>query len=107
MDSTDLVGKPIVHASALKQACGEAIYLDDIPKIVGELYLSFVLSTRAHAKILNVDTSQAFRLKGVVAYYDAKDISEHSNMIGPIFHDEELFISKEVLYHQKYFLNIG
>ena len=29
---TDLVGRPIVHMSGLKQATGEAVYLDDIPK---------------------------------------------------------------------------
>ncbi|XP_058793000.1 xanthine dehydrogenase isoform X2 [Phymastichus coffea] len=94
--TTDLVGKPIIHASAYKQATGEAVYLDDLPKIVGELYLSFVLSTRAHANILKVDPSQALNLKGVVAFFDANDIPDHENSIGPILHDEEMFISKKV-----------
>lgn len=75
---------------------GEAIYLDDLPKIVGELYLSFVLSTKAHAKILKVDPSQALSLKGVVAFYDANDVPEHENYVGPVLHDEEMFVSKKV-----------
>ncbi|XP_014214847.1 xanthine dehydrogenase-like [Copidosoma floridanum] len=94
--STDLVGKPIIHASAMKQVTGEAVYLDDMPKITNELYLAFVLSTRAHARILKVDPSQALNVKGVVAFYDANDIPEHNRHVGPIFHDEELFVSKEV-----------
>ncbi|KAJ8673550.1 hypothetical protein QAD02_004812 [Eretmocerus hayati] len=96
VESTNMIGKPIVHASAFKQAAGEAQYLDDIPKYTGELYLAFVLSTRAHAKILNIDASQALAMKGVVAFYDAKDIPEHNRYVGAIIHDEEVFVSKEV-----------
>ncbi|XP_014226482.1 xanthine dehydrogenase [Trichogramma pretiosum] len=96
VNSNDLVGKPIIHASAMKQAAGEAVYLDDIPRMEGELYLAFVLSTRAHAKILKVDPSQALAMKGVVAFYDANDVPEHNRAVGPIFHDEEVFVSKEV-----------
>ena len=95
-DPNDLVGKPIVHASAMKQAAGEAIYMDDIPKRSDELYLSFVLSNRAHAKILKVDPTQALAMKGVIAFYDSNDVPEDNRMVGPIFHDEELFVSKKV-----------
>lgn len=97
-NSTDLLGKPIVHASALKQAAGEAIYMDDMPKFVGELYLAFVLSTRAHANILKVDPSQALNIKGVVAFYDANDIPEENRYVGPVLHDEEVFVSKKVRF---------
>ena len=34
---------------------GTAVYVDDIPKIEGELYLALVTSKKAHAKIVNVD----------------------------------------------------
>lgn len=96
LNSVDLVGKPIVHVSAMKQAAGEAVYLDDMPKIVGELYLAFVLSTKAYAKILKIDPSQALSVKGVVAYYDANDIPDHNRYVGPVLHDEEVFVSNEV-----------
>jgi len=42
----DPVGKPLKHKSADLQACGEATYIDDIPKREDEVYLAFVLSTR-------------------------------------------------------------
>lgn len=48
----DTVGRPLVHLSAAKQACGEAVYCDDIPHYENELYLTLVTSTQAHAKIL-------------------------------------------------------
>ncbi|XP_046738971.1 xanthine dehydrogenase isoform X2 [Diprion similis] len=95
-ERTDLVGRPIIHASALKQATGEAIYCDDMPKFVGELYLALVISTRAHAKIIKIDASAALALKGVEAFFSAKDVPDDRRWIGPIFHDEELFISEKV-----------
>ena len=92
--STDLIGRPIVHMSALKQATGEALYCDDYPKIQGELYLAFVLSTESHAKILKIDASKALEMEGVVAFYDANDVE--NNTTGPIFHDEEVFYNKKI-----------
>ena len=32
----DPVGRPIPHTSAIKQATGEAVYVDDIPPIISE-----------------------------------------------------------------------
>lgn len=90
------VGQPKVHTSAFKQATGEAVYIDDMPKIENELYLAFVRSTRANAKLLSIDASAALKLPGVHAFFSAKDLSPHANEVGPIFHDEEVFISKNV-----------
>lgn len=50
----DMVGRPLVHLSAAKQASGEAVYCDDIPHYENELYLTLVTSTKAHAKIVYV-----------------------------------------------------
>ncbi|XP_076238841.1 xanthine dehydrogenase rosy isoform X2 [Calliopsis andreniformis] len=98
-DKTDLVGRPVVHTSALKQATGEAIYCDDIPQFCEELYLTPVLSTRAHAKILKIDATKALSLEGVVAFYSAKDVPAENLRYGPIFHDDELFASEKVCSH--------
>ncbi|XP_060647418.1 xanthine dehydrogenase [Drosophila nasuta] len=94
--SYDPVGKPKVHAAALKQATGEAIYTDDIPRMDGELYLGFVLSTKAKAKLTKVDASEALALEGVHHFFSAKDITEHENEVGPVFHDEHVFAAGEV-----------
>lgn len=90
----DPIGRPKVHVSALKQATGEAIYCDDIPRMDNELYLALVLSTRAHAEILSIDASTALSLKGIHAFYCHKDLTEEENSVGAVFHDEQVFASK-------------
>ncbi|CAG8771433.1 14429_t:CDS:10, partial [Gigaspora margarita] len=74
-----IVGKPISHASAMKQATGEAIYVDDIPRTEGELYGALVTSQKAHAKILNIDPSQALKVPGVKGFFSAKDVPGHNS----------------------------
>lgn len=55
-----MVGRPVMHLSALKQATGEAVYCDDIPHFENELYLALVTSTKAHAYIKWVLTNHQF-----------------------------------------------
>lgn len=57
-----VVGKQIPHLSGLKQATGEAEYIDDLPKFDGELYGGLVLSGRAHAKLLKYATLSSFQI---------------------------------------------
>lgn len=90
------LGQPQVHASAFKQATGEAVYIDDMPRFNNELYMAYVLSTKAHARLVSIDATEALKLDGVHAFFSARDLSEHENAIGPVFHDEELFISERV-----------
>lgn len=92
----DPIGRPKVLLSALKQATGEAVYCDDMPKWTNELYLALVLSTKAHAKILNIDTDSALHLPGVHRFFCAKDLDDHANKVGPIEHDEYVFVPHTV-----------
>ena len=80
----------------MKQATGEAVYCDDIPKHENELYLALVLSTKAHAKLVSIDATEALQEPGVYAFFSAKDLSPEKNKIGPLFPDEEVFISATV-----------
>lgn len=61
----------------------------------GELFISFVLSRRAHARIVSVDPKPALALKGVHDYIDHKDVPG-LNKFGPEMPDEEVFATKEV-----------
>ncbi|GAB0088991.1 Xanthine dehydrogenase [Sergentomyia squamirostris] len=90
------IRRPQVHASAFKQATGEAIYCDDMPRFENELYLAFVLSSKSHARILNIDPTKALALPGVVAFYSAKDIPKEKNIYTLLCGDEEIFISSTV-----------
>ena len=58
---------------------GEAIYIDDIPRMKNELHIAFVLSSKAHAKLLNIDATHALQSKDVVDFYCAKDINPVNN----------------------------
>nr|XP_056717292.1 aldehyde oxidase 3-like [Euleptes europaea] len=89
----DPVGRPIKHESGIKHATGEAVYTDDIGPIDGQLYMAVVTSTRAHAKILSIDISEALAAPGVVTVVSAADIpgkngDEH----------EKVFADDEVIY---------
>jgi Aldehyde oxidase and xanthine dehydrogenase, a/b hammerhead domain len=44
------------------QVTGEAVYVDDMPLPANALHAVFVLSTRPHAKLLNVDASAALEV---------------------------------------------
>jgi xanthine dehydrogenase/oxidase len=55
------------------------------------LHGALVLSTRAHAKIISVDESEALKVSGVHAFYSSKDISDERNKLGLVIKDEKLF----------------
>ncbi|KAI5610778.1 xanthine dehydrogenase/oxidase, partial [Silurus asotus] len=93
----DVVGRPVMHLSALKQATGEAIYCDDIPRFENELCLALVTSTKAHAYIKSINTDDAMALPGVVLFVSAKDIPG-SNKTGPVVYDETVFAEDKVTY---------
>ncbi|XP_009460630.1 PREDICTED: aldehyde oxidase [Nipponia nippon] len=70
----DPVGRPIMHLSGIKHATGEAVYVDDLPSVDGELFLAVVTSSRAHAKIVSIDTSEALKAPGVFDIITAHDV---------------------------------
>lgn len=90
----DMVGRPLPHLAANMQASGEAVYCDDIPRYENELSLRLVTSTRAHAKITSIDTSEAKKVPGFVCFLTSEDIP-NSNETG-IFNDETVFAKDEV-----------
>nr|XP_045005149.1 xanthine dehydrogenase/oxidase [Jaculus jaculus] len=90
----DMVGRPLPHLAAGMQASGEAVYCDDIPCYENELALRLVTSTRAHAKITSIDTSEAKKVPGFVCFLSADDIPG-SNVTG-ICSDETVFAKDKV-----------
>ncbi|KAK7065266.1 hypothetical protein SK128_021569 [Halocaridina rubra] len=95
--SLDPIGRPMTHTSALKQATGEAIYVDDMPHFENELYAGFVYSNRAHAKIISIDETDALLMDGVEGFFCARDLPGERNKIGVEIHDEEIFASEKVI----------
>nr|WGH49440.1 xanthine dehydrogenase [Tupaia chinensis] len=90
----DMVGRPVPHLAANMQASGEAVYCDDIPRYENELSLRLVTSTKAHAKIKSIDTSEAKKVPGFVCFLSSDDIPG-SNVTG-LGNDETVFAKDEV-----------
>jgi xanthine dehydrogenase/oxidase len=94
-----VVGKQIAHLSALKQCTGEAEYIDDMPHLERELYGGLVLSSKAHAKLINVDWEPALAMPGVVGYIDKNSLPPGQNIWGSIKKDEPFFADGKVLHY--------
>nr|XP_012594525.1 aldehyde oxidase isoform X1 [Microcebus murinus] len=92
----DPIGHPIMHLSGVKHATGEAIYCDDMPAVDRELFLTFVTSSRAHAKIVSIDLSEALNLPGVVDIMTA----EHLGGVNCFFFDSkpEKFLATDKVF---------
>jgi len=55
---------------------GKGHYVDDV-KLPGMLHMDIVRSPYAHARILNIDTSAALAIPGVIAVITGKDLEAH------------------------------
>ncbi|XP_012866062.1 PREDICTED: aldehyde oxidase [Dipodomys ordii] len=87
----DPIGRPMMHLSGIKHATGEAVYCDDMPAVDQELFLMFVTSSRAHAKIVSMDLSEALSLPGVVDIVTAEQLKDTNS-----FAEEPLLATDEV-----------
>ena len=91
------VGRPLPHDSAHGHVTGQALYLEDLPLLAGELQVGFVGSPVAHGELVSVDAEAALKIPGVVACYTAADIRGH-NEFGLIVADEPFLAETELLY---------
>lgn len=55
---------------------GKGNYIEDI-NLPGQIWLDIVRSPYAHAKILNIDTSKAAQIPGVIAFITGKDLEKY------------------------------
>lgn len=92
----DALGRPLPSMHSEAAVSGEAIFVDDVPQQQGELFAALVISTKAHAKILSVDTAAAMALPGVLSYMDHNDIPGEK-MWGAVIIDQEIFASEKVV----------
>ena len=90
-------GQSIPHESAWGHVTGSAAYIDDLPKLAGELVVDFVGAPIAAGRIVSIDTSVASKMPGVVGIYTHKDLPGH-NIFGPIFRDEPFLVDGEISY---------
>jgi putative selenate reductase molybdopterin-binding subunit len=70
---TAVVGKPETKVDALKLAKGNPAFVDDI-EMRGMLYAKLLTSPHAHARIIDIDDSEALALPGVRAVLHYKNV---------------------------------
>ncbi|TFL11346.1 xanthine dehydrogenase molybdopterin binding subunit [Pusillimonas caeni] len=86
------------HDSAVKQVCGEAVYIDDMPEPRGTLHVYIAQSTLAHAEILNCDLSEVLDQPGVVTVLTLDDIPGTHDVSCAHAGDEPLFAARYVQF---------
>ena len=86
----------ITHESAKGHVTGQAEYIDDRPLVGREVFVDVYYSPVAHAKILKIDVSEALKVEGVIAIYQASDL--YHNIWGNIFIDQPFLADKLVQY---------
>lgn len=80
------VGQPRPYIEATKKVTGTADYADDI-KIKNALYCKFVRSIHPHARIKNIETAEASKIKGVKYVLTGKELPITFGVL-PISQDE-------------------
>jgi CO/xanthine dehydrogenase Mo-binding subunit len=78
--TTRSVGEPIVRSEDPRLLSGGGRYLDDLGQ--DALEVAFVRSPHAHARVLDIDVSEALDVDGVVAVYTYDDLLESDDTEG-------------------------
>ena len=66
--------------------------------MTNELHLAFVTSKKAHAKLVDIDATEALTDEGVIAFYCRKDIDPKNNLYQMVIaEDEWVFAEDKVL----------
>lgn len=94
-DLTTGVGRSVKHDSADKHVSGEAVYIDDRLEFPNQLHVYARLSDRAHARIINVDTTPCYAFEGVRIVITHVDIPGLKD-IGPLLPGDPLLAIDKV-----------
>ncbi len=95
-DRPAVVGQSIRKVDGVAKATGAAVYTDDI-ELPGMLHARFVRSTRPHARLVEVDLSEALALPGVVAAVVGAEMPARYGII-PWTEDEQALATDKVRF---------
>ncbi len=76
MAATQFFGERIKRNEDPRLLMGEGLFTDDV-QLPNMIHAAFVRSPYAHAKILDIDVSEAIIKNGVVAVYTAEDLGDY------------------------------
>src|SRR5487761_1137151 len=85
-----LVGKNFTPPDIHAKVTGAAKYSEDF-QAEGMLHAKMVLSPMPHARVRNIDTSAAMKMKGVVAIITPDDVPQFPPPVDPILYKEPVY----------------
>ncbi|MCF8142991.1 MAG: molybdopterin-dependent oxidoreductase [Deltaproteobacteria bacterium] len=97
MTEYDVINTRAPRLDAPDKATGRAKYIDDL-RMPGMLFGALLQSPLPHAKILNIDISEAKRLPGVKSVVTAEDAGSIRYGVSPARYDETMFCKEKVRY---------
>jgi 4-hydroxybenzoyl-CoA reductase alpha subunit len=91
-----LIGKPFRRVDGEAKVTGRTLFADDLraPRMV---HMKLVRSTRPHAKILSIDTTEAAKIPGVVGFLDGQGMQQTFGIL-PVSHDEHALCIDKVRF---------
>ncbi len=97
MEKYSVIGKSVPKIDGRAKVTGQAKYTGDL-KFPNMLIGKILTSPHAHARILNIDTSEAEKLPGVKAVITHKDVPSLKYGISPARWDENIFCIDKVRF---------
>ncbi|XP_037826949.1 indole-3-acetaldehyde oxidase-like [Lucilia sericata] len=99
------VKKPTEKHEGLLQCSGEAIFANDLPPQSQQLWAAFFSAKKVGATVIDIDSTEAMKLPGVVAVFTAKDVPGKNLISVPdnffFVEEEELFLTGEVKFYNQ------
>lgn len=92
----DLLNNPQLKEEYIRKVTGSSMFADDFVK-EGMLYGKILWADHPHARILNIDTSEAEALEGVALVLTAKDIPG-KNQAGLVVRDQPAIAEEKTRY---------
>jgi 4-hydroxybenzoyl-CoA reductase subunit alpha len=97
MEDYSVIGKSVPKIDGPAKVTGQAKYTGDL-KFTNMLVGKILTSPHPHARILNIDTSEAERLPGVKAVITHKDVPSLKYGLSPARWDENIFCIDKVRF---------
>ncbi|MBN1237902.1 MAG: xanthine dehydrogenase family protein, partial [Gammaproteobacteria bacterium] len=92
----DLLGKDFVPPDVHGKVTGKAKYAEDF-RAEGMVFCRLMLSPMPHARVRNVDASEALALDGVLAVLTADDVPAQPGTADQILTNEPMFVGQPIL----------
>jgi len=92
----NLIGKDFIPPDVLAKVTGKAKYAEDM-RADGMVYCRILGSPMPHARVKNIDTSEAKKVKGFLAVLTADQVPSFPPPNNPILNNEPRFIGEPIL----------